>query len=68
MIGDEELILNAQRDGSKKRRSDKLNIYAKEYLYDDGLILIYKNKSKKHKTLIETLESKAFDQKLKGDG
>lgn len=61
ILGDDQLIAICNRDGAKKRRSNKHNIYSKEYLYEKGKIMIYKNKTRKKKTLIETLVSDSFD-------
>ena len=68
VIGDDELLVQAQQQGSKKKRSDLLNIYSKSFLYEDGLIMIYKNRERKKKTLVEQLESENFDEMIRGKG
>lgn len=62
VIGDDNLILKAQKEGVRKDRTKDKKIYTKEYKFEKGMILIYKNKSEKNDGLSETLDSTYFEE------
>ena len=63
MIGDDELVIKAQREGRRiDRTKDKL-IYSKDLHLEDnkGFIMVYKNKTK-NQGLCETLQTENINK------
>ena len=58
VIGDEELVIKAQREGKRKDRTKDKLIYSKDMHLENnkGFIIVYKNKTK-DKGLSETLQT-----------
>ena len=64
IIGDDKKILECQQQGERKSRSKLGNVYSKEHQYEDGFVIVYKNKSEIGECLCEILESQRFDSQI----
>ena len=58
MIGDDDLVIKAQREGKRRDRTKDKLIYSKDMHLEDnkGFIIVYKNKTK-DQGLSETLQT-----------
>lgn len=68
VIGDDNEILQAQREGERRDRTKDKSIYSKELKLDNGYIVVYKNKSETGQVLSETINSAYFDKSEPKEG